>query len=418
MEKQKFKQTEIGEIPEDWEVKVLGKSAILKARIGWQGLTTKEYRNSGEYFLITGTELKNGSVDWESCFYVDEYRYEQDVNIQVKNKDVLVTKDGTIGKVAIVRGSHKFATLNSGVFVIRPINNSFNPEFFYYVLRSSAFDTFLSQLTAGSTINHLYQKDFVHFNFPIPVCPQEQTAIATLLSDTDELLASLDKLIAKKKAIKQGLMQEFLKPKEGWHMRTLEELTKIFTKQTGFDYTAHIKPSLVKYKNNNTIPFIQNKDFNNKWINFKTDYYIPKSVAIKFPHILLDEKSLLISISGSIGNIGIYESNELAFIGGAIAILKFKNPKLIDWVMYFLKSDLGQSRLFGGVKSSSHQNLILEDIRKIEILFPEESERITTIKALFDMDSELESLEKKRDKYLMIKQGMMQQLLTGKIRLI
>ena len=261
-------------------------------------------------------------------------------------------------------------------------------------------------------------KDYQPFNIPIPPTIAEQTAIANALSDADALISSLEKLIAKKRNIKQGAMQKLLQPKEGWEVKKLGDLTKVFTKQTGFDYTAYIKPSLVQYRTDDTIPFIQNKDFNNRWINFDTDYFIPKNIAIQFPKILLNEKSLLISISGSVGNIGLFDLQELAFIGGAVAILKFKDSDLIDWVMFYLKSVDGQKKLLDNVKAGSHQNLILDDIRKIEIIFPtkEEQTRIATI--LSDMDAEIGALETKLEKYRKVKLGMMQELLTGKIRLV
>ncbi len=195
---------------EGWEVKGLGEVATLKARIGWQGLTTAEYRKSGDYFLVTGTEFKNGFIDWENCFYVEEERYKQDKNIQIKEHDILVTKDGTIGKVALIKSVLKPATLNSGVFVIRPINNSFNPEFFYYLLLSEVFLKFLSQLSAGSTINHLYQKDFVSFQFLTPKTIEEQKEISQILSDMDAEIEALEKKLEKYKMIKQGMMQELL----------------------------------------------------------------------------------------------------------------------------------------------------------------------------------------------------------------
>jgi type I restriction enzyme, S subunit len=128
----------------EWEVKRLGTTAILKARIGWQGLKTSEYLDSGDYYLVTGTEFNNGHIDWDNCHYVDGPRYRQDKNIQLKLHDVLVTKDGTIGKVALINYLPRPATLNSGVFVIRPINDAVNPEFFYYLLCSKVFTDFLS----------------------------------------------------------------------------------------------------------------------------------------------------------------------------------------------------------------------------------------------------------------------------------
>ena len=194
----------------EWEVKKLGETAILKARIGWQGLTTAEYLDSGGYYLVTGTEFKNGYIDWNSCHYVDESRYKQDKYIQLKVHDVLVTKDGTIGKVALIAELPRPATLNSGVFVIRPVEDAFHPEFFYYLLCSNVFTEFLTQLSAGSTINHLYQKDFVSFNYRTPATIKEQTAIAAILSDLDAELAALEAKLAKARGLKQGMMQELL----------------------------------------------------------------------------------------------------------------------------------------------------------------------------------------------------------------
>ncbi|KUK94943.1 MAG: Uncharacterized protein XE07_1965 [Methanothrix harundinacea] len=194
----------------EWVVKRLGDSAILKARIGWQGLTTTEYLDSGDCYLVTGTEFKNSYIDWSNCHFVDESRYKQDKNIQLKEHDVLVTKDGTIGKVALITNLPKPATLNSGVFVIRPIDNVFHPKFLYYLLCSNAFTDFLVQLSAGSTINHLYQKDFVSFTYKMPATIDEQIAIANVLSDMDAEITVLEARRDKTKALKQGMMQELL----------------------------------------------------------------------------------------------------------------------------------------------------------------------------------------------------------------
>jgi type I restriction enzyme S subunit len=194
----------------EWETKRLGDIATLKARIGWQGLTTAEYRETGDFYLVTGTEFNNGYIDWNNCFYVEELRYRQDRYIQLRLHDVLVTKDGTIGKVALIDRLPLQATLNSGVFVIRPIDDAFHPEFFYYLLCSEQFTGFLAQLSAGSTINHLYQKDFVGFIFKMPASIEEQTAIATALSDMDAGLAALEAKLAKARNLKQGMMQELL----------------------------------------------------------------------------------------------------------------------------------------------------------------------------------------------------------------
>ena len=196
---------------EEWEELNFAESAKLKARIGWQGLTTSEYLQSGFAYLITGTDFHSGKIKWDTCHFVDEKRYKQDLNIQIKKHDILLTKDGTIGKVAYISDIQKPTTLNSGVFVIRPAKeNSFDPNFVYHVLNSFIFDNFLAKLSAGSTINHLYQKDFVDFTFKAPSELAEQQAIAQVLSDMDSEIEKLEKKLAKYQQIKQGMMQELL----------------------------------------------------------------------------------------------------------------------------------------------------------------------------------------------------------------
>lgn len=194
----------------EWKEKSLSYTATLKARIGWQGLTTAEYLESGNFYLVTGTDFKNGYIDWQHCHYVTEDRYHQDKNIQLRLHDVLVTKDGTIGKVALISELPGPATLNSGVFVIRPIKDAFHPQFFYLLLCSNVFTDFLEQLCAGSTISHLYQKDFVNFKYRTPSTIKEQVAIAAVLSDMDAELAALENRRDKTRALKQAMMQELL----------------------------------------------------------------------------------------------------------------------------------------------------------------------------------------------------------------
>ena len=164
-----YKQTEIGLIPEDWEVKNINKECTIKARIGWQGLKSIEYLDSGDYILVTGIDFDSGFINWNSCSYVTKWRFDQDKNIQIKQGDILITKDGTIGKVAFLNEIPMQGTLNSGVFVIRPKNSDkIDSVFLSLIFKSIWFDSFLEQITSGSTIVHLYQKDFVKFDFPLP----------------------------------------------------------------------------------------------------------------------------------------------------------------------------------------------------------------------------------------------------------
>lgn len=203
-------QTEWGTIPKDWKTLSIGKCCSIKARIGWQGLKKSEYQSSGEYVLVTGTDFLNGRIDWKSCVYVSKKRYEQDSNIQIVKHDILITKDGTIGKVAFLDDVPCLGTLNSGIFVVRSHSEELDQSYLSKIFKSFIFDAFLESLVAGSTINHLYQKDFVHFNFPVPPTISEQTAIANILSDCDSEIAALEEKRDKYKEIKQGMMQQLL----------------------------------------------------------------------------------------------------------------------------------------------------------------------------------------------------------------
>ena len=192
-----------------WKMVSFNQVITSKARIGWQGLKKDEYLRNGYSILIGGTDFKNGYVSLENVSYVTRERYEMDSNIQVGFNDVLVTKDGTIGKVAIVPKLSKPATLNSGVFVFRT-KGMLQPIFLYRVLMSSVFRDFIAVLSAGSTIKHLYQKDLKAFSFKIPVEKSEQIAIADVLTTMDDEIASLEAERDKMQQIKAGMMDDLL----------------------------------------------------------------------------------------------------------------------------------------------------------------------------------------------------------------
>ncbi|PDX05548.1 restriction endonuclease subunit S, partial [Helicobacter pylori] len=202
-----------------------------------------------------------------------------------------------------------------------------------------------------------------------------------------------------------------------WQRVRLGDMTTSFTKQTGFDYSASIKPTLIKEYLPNYIPFIQNKDFLGHYINYKTDYFIPNEIAIRFPQILLNEKCLLISISGAIGNVAVFNHSQDAFIGGAIAVLKFKEKKSLDFVMHFLMSANGQKLLLNSVKSSSHKNLTIADLRDLLIPLPPLNEQIAIANILSDLDRHFYTLDALILKKEGVKKALSFELLSQRKRL-
>lgn len=150
----------IGEIPSNWKIEKIKYISNLYGRIGWQGLTSDEYIDEGPY-LVTGVDFSNGKINWNNCVHISEKRWEQADKIQIKNGDLLITKDGTVGKVAIVDELYGKASLNSGVLLI-DLNNESSKNYLYWVLCSDVFWTWFNYKNSGnSTILHLYQKDLM-----------------------------------------------------------------------------------------------------------------------------------------------------------------------------------------------------------------------------------------------------------------
>ena len=159
----------------------LSEVATIKARIGWQGLTKEEYLITGNYYLITGTDFQNGEINLKNCYYVNEERYIQDKNIQLKNDDVLVTKDGTLGKVAYVSNLDKPATLNSGIFVIRSIDtNKLLNRYLFHYLKAPYLMKYAQNKLTGGTIKHLNQNVIVDFEIPLPPLEVQKRIVEVL----------------------------------------------------------------------------------------------------------------------------------------------------------------------------------------------------------------------------------------------
>lgn len=173
---------------DDWEQRKLSEIATMHARIGWQNLRTSEFLENGDYMLITGTDFVDGSINYSTCYFVNKERYEQDKNIQIKNGSILITKDGTLGKVALVQGLSMPATLNAGIFNIEIKNElEIDNKYLFQYLKAPFLLDYVKKRATGGTIKHLNQNILV--NFPV-LTPQklEQTKIGQYFSNLDNLI--------------------------------------------------------------------------------------------------------------------------------------------------------------------------------------------------------------------------------------
>lgn len=192
----------------DWEQRKLSEVASMHARIGWQNLRTSEFLDKGDYMLITGTDFVDGSIDYSTCHYVARERYEQDRNIQISNGSILITKDGTLGKVAYVQGLSVPATLNAGVFNLEIRNvDMIDEKYLFQYLKAPFLMDYVDKKSTGGTIKHLNQNILIDFPIIYPT-KEEQALIGDYFQGIDNLITLHQRKLEKLKNIKKSMLEK------------------------------------------------------------------------------------------------------------------------------------------------------------------------------------------------------------------
>jgi len=214
----KFKTEELGrkflryEIPQHWNVSKINEFATVHGRIGWKNLRADEYTDNGPLMLSVWSLVETApyGVDYkEGINRLSEFRYEESPEIKLQDSDVLVAKDGDIGRIGFVKKLPEPATVNSHVVVVRVFDKSVNPEFLYWYMKAKPFQTYCIAFTSGTTVPLLTQKDLKNTKIPIPPLP-EQEKISLILSNFATKIHSLEQKKSKLEALKKGLMQKLL----------------------------------------------------------------------------------------------------------------------------------------------------------------------------------------------------------------
>lgn len=206
----------IGKISSKANIIRLKHFSYMKGRIGWQGLKSTDFIDEGPY-CITGTDFINGQVNWDTCYHVSEERYQMDPFIQVNIGDLLITKDGTIGKMAIISDLPNKACLNSHLLIIRPLNDKYTNKYLYYVMLSDIFNHYYSLVSNGSTMDSLSQEKMGNFSFPI-FNIEIQHMITDYLdakcADIDTILADKQKQLDTLTEYKKSMIYEYVTGKK------------------------------------------------------------------------------------------------------------------------------------------------------------------------------------------------------------
>ncbi|SHM54698.1 restriction endonuclease subunit S [Flavobacterium xanthum] len=398
-----YKQTEIGVIPEDWEVKSLGE--IGKFSKG-QGIR-KDDAQSGDIPCVRYGELYTRHNDYVKQFYSFISRDISLTSRKLKYGDILFAGSGEtkedIGKnVAFVNDFEAYA--GGDIVILSPINQS--PLYLGFLLNAPFIQKQKASKGQGDAVVHISASQLQYISIPIPTIA-EQTAIATALSDADGLITALEKLIAKKRDIKQGAMQELLKPKEGWEVKKLGEVCDVII---GLTYSPN------DVRDHGTLVLRSSNIQNNK-LAFENNVFVEMDLPQR---VIVKENDILVCVrNGSKQLIGkcalIDKKNEGQAFGAFMSIIRSQYNK---YIYHYFLSNYIQIQIDENMGATINQ-LTNATLKSFDIYFPqspEEQTRIATI--LSDMDAELTALEAKLEKYKKIKLGMMQELLTGRIRLI
>lgn len=397
-----YKNTEVGIIPEDWEVVKLNEICMIKR--GASPRPIQEYLTNnlnGIHWIKIGDVDKTGLITNTKEMIKTKGKSR---SVFVNKGDLILSNSMSFGKPYLLEIS---GCIHDGWLSIKQNSDIIDKKFLYYILSSHKTKKYFSLMAAGSGVQNLNKKIVSKLNIPIPLY-HEQKAIAKVLSDIDSLIESLKKLIAKKQKIKKGTMQELLNDEKrlsgfnkGWELKKLKHI---------IDFTngkAHESSILNR----------------GKYIVINSKFISSEGKVIKYSNkdFCLASKGEIVMVMSDVPNgkaiakCFYIDKNHKYTVNQRICLLKsidvdseFLYYK-IDRHPYYLSFD-------DGVKQT---NLRKNDVLNCELNIPKSiKEQKAIAQILSDMDAEIEKLEKKFEKYKLIKKGMMQELLTGRIRLL
>ncbi len=199
------KEYRIGNLESKYPFVKLGNYATIKGRIGWRGLKQSEYVQNGPY-LIAGKHINEGKVNWKQCDMITTERYEESMEIALKEGDVIFSKDGAIGNPALIYDLPNKATLNSTMMLLRP-KSGLDSEYLYQILISIYFDRLKYRCLSGSAIPHIFQGDMKNFEFPFPPLKEQQRA-GRILKQFDDNMDLIKSKIFCSKALQKSLINQ------------------------------------------------------------------------------------------------------------------------------------------------------------------------------------------------------------------
>lgn len=425
-----MKQTEIGLIPDDWEVKRLGEigepcmcKRILKEQTSPTG--DIPFYKIGTFGGIPDVYISRELFEQ----YKEQYNYP-------KKGTLLLSAAGTIGRVVVFDGKDSYFQ-DSNIVWIDNDETKVTNDFLFYCYSRMQWKT-----EEGGIVSRLYNANLKSTSFIAPKSLAEQERIAKALSDVDALISITEKLIQKKKNIKQGAMQNLLTGK-----KRLPGFTKSSNyKQTEIglipeDWEVKSLGEIFEFRPNNTFTRDCLNDSKGKYQNVHYG-----DVLIKYPSILDCSKETIPFINEGInvkfskygiveGDIIIADTAEDETVGKVVEVFNLGEKKIVSglhtflcrkitddfapkWLGYFMNQAIFHNQLLPFITGTKVSAISRTAIQNVKVLIPSKEEQTAIANVLSSMDKEIETLNTKLEKYINLKTAMMQQLLTGKIRLV
>ena len=403
----------IGEIPSHWENTRLKFECSLKGRIGWNGLKSDEFKVESYAYLVTGQDFVGKDIDWHKCYQIDKWRYDEDPFIQLSNGDLLITKDGTIGKIALVDNLDKPACLNSGIFVLKFTSDKLMQKYLYWTLVSTQLIDFnFYRAGASTTIQHLYQNVFENMPLVVPSLP-EQEAIATWL---DEKCSEIDAAIAK--VDREIELIDELKHSEISRVVTRGLNPDVTLKPSGIDWIGEVPEHweilkvkyLVRFSSGDTITseqFIDTAEY---------PVYGANGYRGRFDKFNYSGERILIGRVGALcGNVH-YTNERIWCSEHALISSKVLGGQEFDYGWLCLLFESMNLNQYGG--GSAQPVIASSTIENLSIIFPPLTEQQSISdyldKKCAEIDGLKEKLVRKRETLKEFRQSIISEVVTGK----
>lgn len=403
---------------DDWEQRKLSELTTMHARIGWQNLRTSEFLDGGDYMLITGTDFNDGAIDYSTCHYVEKERYEQDKNIQIRNGSILITKDGTLGKVAYVQGLTMPATLNAGVFNIEiKDENIADEKYLYQYLKAPFLMDYVSKKATGGTIKHLNQSILVDFPIAMPK-KEEQVEIGNYFQLLDHLITLHQRKLEKIKIMKKSMLEKmfpreaesipkirFSRYTDDWEQRKLGDLVNRVTRKnqdlvSELPLTISAQYGLID-QNEFFDKRVASKDVSGYYLIENGEFAYNKSTSTDAPW-------------GAIKRLDRYENGVLSTLYIVFGI-KENNPVDSDFLVSYYSTNLWHKGIHEiaaeGARNHGLLNIAPADFFETKLMIPQDIEEQKKIGKYFEELERLITLhQRKLEKLKKVKKSLLEHM--------